>query len=101
MSNARLMLSEQQRLDWLRLLRSESIGPRTFRALLNRFGSAAAVLDALPDLARSSGRRVRIATEAEAAGELSALARLGGRLVALGEPDYPVLLETIDSAPPT
>ena len=46
-------LTDEQRLDWLRLIRSESIGPRTFRTLINRFGGAAAALDALPDLART------------------------------------------------
>ncbi len=27
-------LTDQQRLDWLRLIRSENVGPRTFRALV-------------------------------------------------------------------
>ena len=96
----RLALSDRQRLDWLRLLRSETIGPRTFRALLNRHGSAAAVLDALPDLARRGGHTLRIATQEDAEAEMKALGRRGGRIVALGEPDYPLPLETIDSAPP-
>src|SRR3984893_5017732 len=33
-------LNDEQRLDWLCLIRSEHVGPRTFRALLNRYGSA-------------------------------------------------------------
>ena len=49
-------LDDAQRLDWLRLIRSESVGPRTFRALVARFGSAGAAVDALPDLARRHGR---------------------------------------------
>ncbi|OYX03825.1 MAG: hypothetical protein B7Z12_08815 [Caulobacter vibrioides] len=52
----RRVLNDRQRLDWLRLIRSESVGPRTFRSLMNRFGGAAAALDALPDLARQAGR---------------------------------------------
>ncbi|MGA7199702.1 MAG: DNA-protecting protein DprA, partial [Roseiarcus sp.] len=45
-------LSDQQRFDWLRLIRSENVGPRTFRALLSNCGGARAALDALPELAR-------------------------------------------------
>ena len=56
-TNERRTLSDAERLDWLRLARSENVGPITFLALLDRFGSAAAVLDALPALARRGGRR--------------------------------------------
>jgi hypothetical protein len=39
-----LRFTDAQRFDWLRLWRTESIGPRTFRILINRFGSACAAL---------------------------------------------------------
>lgn len=97
---AGIVLSDRQRLDWLRLIRSESIGPRTFRSLMNRFGGAAAALDALPDLARQAGRSIRICTMPEAEREAEALRRLGGRLIALGEAQYPRSLQAIDTAPP-
>lgn len=97
---AGIALSDRQRLDWLRLIRSESIGPRSFLSLMNRFGGAGAALAALPDLARQAGRPIRICTLAEAERELEGLRRLGGRLVALGEADYPLPLQAIDSAPP-
>ncbi|MDQ0468698.1 DNA-processing protein DprA [Labrys wisconsinensis] len=90
-------LTEQQRLDWLRLIRSESIGPPTFKGLMQRFGSARAALEALPRLA---GRPARIASETEALREMEAMARLGARFVALGEPDYPPALQAVDGAPP-
>jgi len=45
-------LSDEQRIDWLRLIRSQNVGPRTFRALINHFGGARAALEALPGLAR-------------------------------------------------
>src|SRR5262249_56915481 len=48
-------LSEEQRLDWLCLIRSDNVGPRTFRALVNHYGGARAALAALPDLARRGG----------------------------------------------
>lgn len=97
---AGIVLTDRQRLDWLRLIRSESVGPRTFRSLMNRFGGAAAALDALPDLARQAGRTLRIATTAEAEREIEGLRRLGGRLIALGEAPYPRPLQAIDTAPP-
>lgn len=97
---AGVALTDRQRLDWLRLIRSESVGPRTFRALMNRFGGAAAALEALPDLARQSGRTLRLCTPAEAEREFAALQQQGGRLIALGEAAYPKPLQAIDSAPP-
>jgi DNA processing protein len=93
-------LSDEQRLDWLRLIRSETVGPRTFRALVNRFGGARAVLDALPDLARRSGRAIKVATRSEAEQEMRDTARLGARFVAIGEAEYPKTLQAIDTAPP-
>jgi DNA processing protein len=99
MSGARL--TDEQRLDWLRLIRSENVGPRTFRTLVNRFGGASAALEALPDLARKSGRLLlKVTTRAEAEKEIAAAARLGVRFVAMGEPDYPKTLQAIDTAPP-
>jgi len=97
---AGIVLTDRQRLDWLRLIRSESIGPRTFRSLMNRFGGAAAALDALPDLARQAGRHIRICTMAEAEREFDGMCRFGARLIALGEAGYPQPLQAIDSAPP-
>lgn len=95
-------LDDAQRLAWLRLIRSENVGPATFRALINRFGGAEAALQALPELSARGGlrRRIRIADEAEAAAELAAARRLGVALVALGEPDYPAALAHAEGAPP-
>ncbi|MGO4386025.1 DNA-processing protein DprA [Microvirga sp. 2YAF29] len=94
-------LTDEQRLDWLRLIRSENVGPRTFRALINQFGGASAALEALPDLARKGGRLLlKVTSRAEAEKEMAAAARLGVRFVAMGEPDYPKTLKAIDTAPP-
>jgi DNA processing protein len=94
-------LTDEQRLDWLRLIRSENVGPRTFRALVNQFGGAAAALEALPDLARRGGRLLlKVTSRVEAEKEMAAAVRLGVRFVAMGEPDYPKALQAIDTAPP-
>ncbi len=95
-------ISDQERLDRLRLIRSDNVGPRTFRALVNHFGSAGAALAALPDLARRGGARepIRVCPRADAERELAAAVRMGVSFVAEGEPEYPVRLQEIDDAPP-
>src|ERR1051326_3267441 len=95
-------LSEEERFDWLRLIRSENVGPRTFRTLLRYYGSARSALSALPGLARRGGAKhaARIPPREEAARELGALRALDATLVALGEPEYPEVLARIDDAPP-
>jgi DNA processing protein len=94
-------LTPAQRLDWLRLIRSDNVGPRTFRMLLHHCGSAGAAIEALPDLARRGGARaVRICPRDDAEGELEAAAKSEVSFVALGEDDYPARLAEIDDAPP-
>ena len=68
-------LSRAQRLAWLRLIRTDNVGPVTFRQLLNRFGGAEAALDALPALSRSAGAAVRIFSPGEVEAELEATPR--------------------------
>jgi len=96
------VLTEAERIDWLRLIRSDHVGPRTFRALLRHFGSARAALERLPELARRGGaaRPGRILSETEAHAELAGSQRLGVLLVAPGEAGYPPRLAELDDAPP-
>jgi len=95
-------LSETDRIDRLRLIRSDNVGPRTFNSLLNHFGDARAALERLPDLARRGGaaRSGRICTEEEARAEIAAAKRIGVMLVAPGEAAYPPRLATLEDAPP-
>jgi DNA processing protein len=94
------LLTDEQRIDWLRLIRSENIGPLTFRALVNRFGGAAAALEALPDLYRKGGRAsARICPREEAEAAIAAAAAIGARFIAIGEAGYPALLRQIERAP--
>lgn len=94
-------LTDEQRLDWLRLIRSDNVGPRTFRDLINTYGGARRALEALPKLARRGGASgTHIFTVDEAEAELKACRARDITLVALGEPDYPARLQTIDDAPP-
>jgi DNA processing protein len=95
-------LTDDERLDWLRLIRSQNVGPRTFRALIDRYGDARDALAALPQLARRGGASApgRICTRAEAEREMAAASAAGVTFVALGEPDYPSRLAMIDDVPP-
>ncbi|MEO8318494.1 MAG: DNA-processing protein DprA [Bradyrhizobium sp.] len=95
-------LTEPDRIDRLRLIRSDNVGPRTFRSLLNHFGDARTALERLPDLAQRGGaaRTGRICSEDDARAELTAAKKLGVALVAPGEAAYPPRLATLDDAPP-
>ncbi len=95
-------LTDQQKMSWLRLIRSDNVGPVTFRDLINHFGTADAALDALPELSRrgAGARTFRVATTAEAEREFEIAHRLGATFIAIGEPNYPFALRQIDGAPP-
>jgi DNA processing protein len=98
----RVRLSDEQRIDWLRLIRTPNIGPRTFRSLLNHFGGARAALATLPSLARRGGASgaPQICPREDAVREIALAHKLGVTFVALNEPDYPARLQMIDDAPP-
>ncbi|MCW6509176.1 DNA-processing protein DprA [Lichenifustis flavocetrariae] len=93
-------LDEPERIAWLRLSRSDGIGPLTFMGLLQRFGTATEALAALPNLSRQAGRAVRVADRDVVMREIEQATKRGLRFVAWGEPDYPSALRAIEAAPP-
>jgi DNA processing protein len=94
-------LTPAQRVAWLRLIRTDNVGPVTFRQLLNRCGSAEQAISDLPQLLQRAGTsHAKIPSQAQAEDEIAALDRLGARFVASGEPDYPPLLRFIAASPP-
>jgi DNA processing protein len=94
-------LCQSERFVWVRLARSENIGPRTFRSLLDRYGTAQKALEALPELIKQGkGRAVNIARVADIEREFAAMEACGGHFIGLFEPNYPPLLRLIDGAPP-
>ncbi len=97
-----IALTDKQRIAWLRLIRSDNVGPITFRDLINHCGSAENALAMLPELSARGGatRTIRIATVQEAERELEAARRSGARFLGIGEPGYPPALRHIDGAPP-
>jgi len=93
--------SEEDRLLWLRLLRSHRVGPTTFYRLLHEHGSAAAALEALPKVAADAGvRKYNLFPESQARRELAAGKRAGARLICHSDRHYPASLREIPDAPP-
>jgi glycerol-3-phosphate acyltransferase PlsY len=88
-------------IDRIRLVRSSGIGPVTFYQLIARFGSPAAALAAIPDLARlGGGKAPPLVSSAEAEQEAARVEKLGARYLALGHALYPPVLAEMDDAPP-
>jgi DNA processing protein len=96
-----VQLSDRERRAWLRLARTENVGPVTFRNLMARFGSASAALEELPRLAsRGGGRNFLLPPEEDSTRELDALAKSGGRLIAACEAEFPPGLKALEAPPP-
>ncbi len=94
--------SEDARLDALRLIRTDNIGPITFYQLVERYGSAAEALKALPELSQRGGRKKPLTAppEKEILREYKALQKLGGRIITYADKEYPLALTATDDAPP-
>lgn len=95
-------LNAAERIAWLRLSRTENIGPITFYKLLERYGAAEKALERLPDLSKRGGRARPLfaISKDEAEDEIEGLEKINGRLIARCEPDYPQLLAANEDAPP-
>lgn len=95
------MVSPAERLAWLTLIRTEGIGPQTFWALLERYGSPSEALRALPSLiARAGSSRWRLPAAGLVEEELQTCEKLGIALLLEPDPDFPAALRTIDPIPP-
>ena len=93
--------TEEDRLAWLRLIRSRRVGPATFLRLIAEHGTAQAGLAALPETARIAGMEgYEPCPVGVAVNEIAAGRRLGARLICRGMADYPQSLLDIADAPP-
>ncbi|WP_092782052.1 DNA-processing protein DprA [Rhodospira trueperi] len=97
-----MSLSDSDLRDWLRLIRSENVGPITFHRLLRQYGTAAAALESLPALARRGGRGkpLRVCSKSAAERELEAAGKAGVTVLAHGTPGYPRTLAPLEDSPP-
>ena len=93
-------MDSEEQIAWLRLIRTPNIGPMTFSLLLQRYGTAAEALRAVPDLARRGGRSLKPASRAVAEAEMAANEGAGATLLFKGGQDYPARLAQFDDAPP-
>ena len=92
---------DDDRLAWLRLLRSRRVGVSTFFRLMREHGSARESLAALPEIAHAAGvQDYKTCPEAVAAAELKAARAVGATMVCFGEPAYPDALSGIPDPPP-
>jgi DNA processing protein len=97
----RRALSEGERRAWLRLARTQNVGPVTFAQLIARFGSASAALAELPRLSRRGGGGELVPiSDQDARDEIERLADFGGRMIASIEPEFPRGLAALDVPPP-
>lgn len=93
--------TEEDRLAWLRLIRSARVGPATFYRLMHEHGSAQAALDALPAIARAAGVDAYTAHTRDAAlREIDTARQTGAKMACFGTPHYPAALSTLSDAPP-
>jgi DNA processing protein len=98
---ARRRLTDEEQRAWLRLARTENVGPSTFAALMARFIDAREALAAVPRLAHRGGAQaLRIPSATDADKELERLHSLKGRLICSCEPDFPPGLAALDPPPP-
>src|ERR1700761_2256259 len=94
-------LSDVERRAWLRLSRTQNVGPVTFANIMARFDSIIEALAEVPHLAkRGGGSAPRIPGDDDAKREIDALSKLGGRIIANVEQEFPDGLAALDAPPP-
>jgi DNA processing protein len=99
--SAPTLLTDKERRDWVRLARSEGVGPVTFFGLLARFGNVSDAIAALPDLIAKTGRKgLKLVTAAQAEDEIAATMAFGGQIIAACEPGFSKALGAITPPPP-
>ncbi len=101
-SPRRATLDDREKLAWLRLIRTDNVGPITFYNLVDNYGSAQKAIEALPALSRRGGRLKDITLYAEdrARAEIEGLEKLGGQFLYAADKDYPLALTATEDAPP-
>jgi DNA processing protein len=96
MANA---LSHNGLIDWIRLTRSAGVGAKTFRQLIEKFGTASEAIARLPEISGRKGS-VNIMSPAQAEKEHLAATRAGLSYVTWSDSFYPKALAATDDAPP-
>lgn len=93
--------TEEEKILWLRLLRSRRVGPSTFFRLLRTHGTIAGAFAALPEIAAQAGVKDYQPCSMEAATqEMDAARKFGAVPLFHGSPSYPKALYDLADAPP-
>ena len=92
-------MDQKNLINKLRLIRTPNIGPITCQLPMRRYGSAAAALDAVPDLSARGGRQLKLATRQQIEQEIEQVDKLGAEFICYGDDDYPPSLLQFDDAP--
>ncbi len=95
-------LNVSEKLAWLRLIRTENVGPVTFYRLMERYGSAETAIEALPELSRKGGgkKELKVPPAGTVEREYDRLVRYGGELITVADEEYPLALSACEDAPP-
>ncbi|MBL1242533.1 MAG: DNA-protecting protein DprA [OCS116 cluster bacterium] len=101
MNEAKIELTDEQKLDWLQLIRSVQIGPKIFHMLINRYGGAGNAIAALPEfIAQTNNKKIKLADRDAVLYEWQNIHKFGAKVIALGEDDYPDALKYSANPPP-
>lgn len=93
--------TEEDRVSWLRLIRSHRVGVITFFRLLEEYGSATAALAHLPEVATKAGVSDYLpATDQAVQTEIRAAQACGAQMLCFPDSLYPPLLREIADPPP-
>lgn len=95
-------ISTEEKLEWLRLFRTENVGPITFYKLMDYYGTAKEALERLPELSQKGGRKkpLKAPTEKSIEKEYEQLQKAGGDLICAHDAAYPLAMGVLDDAPP-
>jgi len=95
-------LDQKEKLNRLRLIRTENVGPVTYHSLMRRYGSAATALEQVADLSARGGRSkpIRPPSLSRIEDEWERTHIHGAEFLFIDEAEFPPLLAALDPAPP-
>lgn len=94
-------MNQSDLFDWLKLARTDGIGPISFFGLLAKYGEAKNVLRALPSLiAKNGNQKYKIPNDDEIHKEIDDTLKFGGHFIAANSKDFPLELKNIAPPPP-
>lgn len=94
--------SLREKVEWIRLARSENVGRSTFFRLVKIFGSPRQALQQVSHYASQGGskQQIKVYSEIDAAREVENSHKFGAEIVLFCEENYPKLLREIPDPPP-